>query len=114
MSKPKMPQDAWGNPIPALGLRADGGAHSIAATSSTNRNATAFSSATKVISIYATVAVYIKFGAGNVTATNADHYFPAGIYYDFAINQDDDTQYTNLAVLRADTSDGTVYLSEKA
>lgn len=114
MSKPKMPTDAWDNPIPALGLRADGGAHSIAATAASARNATVFPPDTKVISVYATVPVYLKFGGSTVTATTSDHYFPEGIYYDFAINQDADNQSTNLAVLRAGSSDGMVYLSEKA
>lgn len=107
-----MPTDDNNNPIPALRLK-DGGAHSILATAASARNANAFSSGTQIVSIYATVPVYVKFGGVGVTATTSDHYFPDGIYYDFAIGGDGQTQFTNVAVLRAGTTDGAVYLSEK-
>ncbi|MBU6234272.1 MAG: hypothetical protein KGQ41_00365 [Alphaproteobacteria bacterium] len=85
----------------------------MAATATTARNSTAFSSNTRVVSVYATGAVYLRFGDSTVTATSADHYFPAGVYYDFAIGGGKVGQLTNLAVLRADASDCTVYVSEK-
>lgn len=112
MSKPKMPTDANDNPIPALGLK-DNGSHSIAVTALSNRNSQAFAPTTKVISIYATVDVYIRFGGSTVTATNANHFYPSGVYYDMAINQDAESIITNIAVIRAGTTDGYVYLSEK-
>jgi hypothetical protein len=107
-----LPLDADQNPIPALRLKVTGGAHSIAATATTARNATAFNAATRIVSIFATGPVYLRFGGASVTATSADHYFPAGVYYDFAIGGDKVGLSTNLAVLRVDT-DCMVYVSEK-
>lgn len=107
-----LPRDAHGHPIPAVRLKT-GGAHSIAATSSSARNATGFAADTRVVSVCATGPVYIKFGNSSVTAAATDHYFPAGIYYDFAIGGDETAHYTHLAVLRASGSDCVVYVSEK-
>ena len=107
-----LPQDSDENPIPVMRLK-DGGAHSIAATASSARNSTAFDAETVVVSIYADVPVYLKFGGTSVTATTSDHFFPAGIYYDVAIGGERMGHSTHLAVLRADSTDGTVYVSEK-
>ena len=109
-----LPKDADNNIIPALRLRGTGGAHAIAASATTNRNATAFNADTRVVSVYATGPVYLRFGTGTVTASNADHYFPGGTYYDFAVGGGDTKgpRFTNLAVLAAD-SGATVYVSEK-
>jgi hypothetical protein len=106
-----LPTDQNNNPIPALGLK-DSGAHKISVTATSNRNATAFSAETQIISLYATVPVYIRFGSGAVTATATDHFFPAGVYYDVAIGGDGAAHKTHLAVIR-EASDGTVYISEK-
>lgn len=107
-----MPTDDNNHPIPALRLK-DSGAHSIAATATSARNATAFGTDTQVISICPTVAVFVKCGPSSVTATASDHYIPAGLYYDIAIGGDGQKQTTHIAVLRAETSDGIVYISEK-
>lgn len=107
-----LPIDADLNPIPALRLKVTGGAHSVAATAASARNATAFNDATRVVSVYATGPVYLRFGGSTVTAAATDHYFPAGVYYDFAIGGDKVGHFSNLAVLRAET-DCTVYISEK-
>jgi len=106
-----LPRDAHNNPIPALRLKS-GGAHSISTSSSSARNASAFAASTNVVSLYADVPVYIKFGGDSVTAAATDHYFPAGVYYDFAIGSEETGQFTHVAVLSAD-SDGTLYVSEK-
>ena len=106
-----LPVDINGNPIPAIRLK-DGGAHAISVTATSARNSTAFDSETELVSLYATGPVYVKFGDSAVSATTSDHYFPAGIYYDFAIGGDGSKQYTHVAVLRADT-DCTLYVSEK-
>ncbi len=106
-----LPVDSNNNPIPALRLRS-GGAHSIAAGASSARNSTAFDSATKVVSVYATVPIYIKMGGSGVTAASTDHYFPAETYYDFAIEGASGAHMTHIAVLRA-SGDGMVYISEK-
>jgi hypothetical protein len=107
-----LPHDANDHPIPALRLKASGGAHSIAASGSSARNSTAFDAATRVISLYATEPVYVRFGGSSVTAANTDHYFPGGVYYDVSIGGGAAAQFTHVAVLRV-TDNGTVYISEK-
>lgn len=108
-----LPTDDNNNPIPALRLKSPGGAHNIAATATSTKNTTAFANDTQVISVYATEPVFIKFGTSSVTANNTDHYFPAGVYYDMAIGGDGQAQATHLAVIRAENTDGVVYISEK-
>lgn len=105
------PIDSNNNAIPALRLK-NGGAHSISVSASSARNASAFDDHTKVISVYADVPVYIKMGDSSVSASTADHYFPEGVYYDFAIEGNASVRHTHIAVLRA-SADGTVYISEK-
>lgn len=106
-----MPRDAHGHPIPAVRLKS-GGAHSISATNSSARNSVAFATGTRIVSVYASGPVYINFGGASVTAAVTDHFYPTGLYYDFAIGGDETAQYTHLAVLRADQN-CTVYISEK-
>lgn len=107
-----LPKDSENNVIPAVRLKASG-AHAINATSTSARNSTAFAADTQVISFYATVPVYMKFGGASVAATSSDHYFPAGVYYDFSIGGGKVGHYTHVAVLRVGSSDGVVYISEK-
>lgn len=106
------PVDSNNNAIPALRLK-NGGAHSINATDTTARNASAFDEHTKIISVYSDIPVYLKMGDSSVEATTSDHFFPDGIYYDFAIEGNASVRYTHIAVLRAGGSNGTVYISEK-
>lgn len=107
-----MPQDSDNNVIPALRLRSGAGAHAITASGSSARNSTGFHADTRVVSVYATVPVYINFSDSSVTATSSHHYFPDGVYYDFSIGGDASSHYTNMAVLQV-TSGGSVYISEK-
>ena len=107
----QLPLDSNKNPIPALRLK-NSAAHSISSSASSARNATAFDDQTRIVSIYATQDVYVNFGGASVTASASDHFFPAGVYYDFAIGGDGTGHYTHMAVLRA-SADGTVYVSEK-
>lgn len=108
-----LPTDADNNVIPALRL-ADGRAHNISATAIATRNNVPFSDETTIISLYATVPVYIKFGDATVTATTNDHYFPANFYYDIAITAGSGKTAHDayLSVLKTD-DDGVVYVSEK-
>ena len=108
-----LPTDANDNPIPALRLK-DNKAHSISAsTAGSARNTTAFDNDTRVVSVYADTAVYIRFGESDVVATTADHYFPGGLYYDFAIGGDGSDHTSYMAVRAADES-VIVYVSEKS
>jgi len=107
-----LPLDNDNHPIPALRLKA-GGAHRISSAATAARNATAFSGHTRVVSLYATSPVYVKFGTDNtVTATSSDHYFPSGVYYDFSIGGGAVGHSTHVSVIRVST-DGDVYISEK-
>ena len=107
----KLPLDSNDNPIPALRLK-NSGAHSVSSSVASTRNAIAFDPNTRVVSVYATQDVYLNFGGSTVSATSGDHFFPAGIYYDFAVGGDATAHNTHLAVLRA-SADGVVYISEK-
>ncbi len=110
--KTYLPCDANDDLIPALRLK-QGGAHAIAVTDTSAVNTTAFDPYTRVVSLYATGPVFLRFGEDDVTATENDHYYPAGIYYDVAIGAGSDgAHYTHLAVLCAG-EDCTLYISEK-
>jgi hypothetical protein len=106
-----LPTDNNNNPIPAVRLK-NGGAHTITSAASAARNASAFNSDTKIISLYATEDVYIKFGASDVVATTSDHFFPKGLYYDLAIGGGDTKQYSHISALRV-SANGSVFVSEK-
>ncbi|MCS5597896.1 MAG: hypothetical protein NZ828_11655 [Alphaproteobacteria bacterium] len=107
-----LPEDANGNPIPALKFK-DSGAHKVNIDTVTSaRNTGAFSTKTDVISIYSTEDCFVKIGTSSVTATTSDHFIPAGIYLDIAIGPNADTQNAYMAVIAANAS-GTVYISEK-
>lgn len=106
-----LPVDANNTPLPVLRLR-PGGAQSVAVTATPARNAAAFDSETRVISLYATAAMFIRFGGGTVTAAATDHYLPADTYLDLSIANDETQSYTHVAAIRAGV-DGTLYISEK-
>lgn len=108
-----LPTDENSHVIPVARLR-PGGAHKIVATTASSaRNATGFDGDTRILSVYATGAVALRFSAdSSVAAATTDHYFPAGIYYDFAIGGGKVPHYNYLAV-RAMEADCVVYLSEK-
>jgi len=119
----RMPKDDNGNAIPALSLARDGGAHNLSVPANgmgTVQNTTRFRRETRVASLYLTVPCYIKFGFdASVRATSSDHYFPEGVYYDFAIggkggpaSMDEVQNYGYISVL-AVSSSGNAYLSEK-
>ena len=108
-----LPKDDDNNIIPALRL-ADGLAHQITSTGNAVSNTTAFSDQTKIISLFATEPVFIKFCQTGVTATTSDHFFPAGVYYDIAISggAGKGVHSPYISVLAVD-ADATVFISEK-
>ena len=106
-----LPHDNDNNAIQALRLNPNG-AHALNATAISSRNIIAFDEDTRIVSVYAPGPIYIQFGEDDVTATASDHYYPSGLYYDFAIGGDKTLQFTHIAVLSAD-SNCEVYLSEK-
>ena len=106
-----MPVDANDLPMPVLRLRS-GGSHTLEVAETSSRNAQVFNADTRVVSLYATVPVFVRFGAGNVVATNADHYIPADTLIDLSIAGDDRQSFTHIAAVRA-SGDGQLYVSEK-
>ena len=107
----KMPKDDSGEPIPCIKTK-EGKAHKIAVSATSARNSTAFELTTTVISFYADTNVYFEFGNDSVEADNTCHYMPAGVYYNFSLNdRDREKKYTHIAVIR-DTEDGNVFISE--
>lgn len=108
-----LPKDADNNAIPALRMR-DGGAHNVSVTATSARNTIALNTETKIISLYATADMFVKFGDNAVTATTSDHFFPGGIYYDVAIagGAGKGPHNAYVAAIRS-TEDGTLYISEK-
>ncbi len=106
-----LPTDSDDNIIPAIRLKGSN-AHSITTSATSAKNTTAFDSETRVVSLYTTEDVYVKFGTSTVTAATTDHFFPKNVYYDFAIGGGKTTQYTHIAALQASTA-GTLYISEK-
>ena len=106
-----LPTDMDDNVIPAVRLK-QAGAHSISVTAVSARNTVAFNSETRVVSLYATGPVFVKFGDATVTATASDHYFPSGVYYDFSIGGGKVGHYTHIAVLQ-ESAACTLYISEK-
>jgi len=108
-----LPKDADNNIIPALRLK-DGGAHKITSGATAQKNTNPFDEETKIVSLYTTSPIYIKFGDASITATTADHFFPAGTYYDFAISggASKGAQHNYVSVLQVSET-GTVFISEK-
>jgi hypothetical protein len=106
-----LPTDDNNNPIPALRLR-ENGAHKITVTSVSARNTVPFGAETRVVSLYASAPVYLRFGSASVSATSSDHYLPAGMYCDLAIGGEGTFQTAYVAALRAET-DCILYISEK-
>ncbi len=106
-----LPTDENNTPIPALRLR-DGGAHKINVTATSARNSVAFDAGTRIISLYAPVAMYVRQGDASVVATTSDHYLPAGSSLDIAIGGEEAAHSSFLATLRVDT-DGILYISER-
>lgn len=106
-----LPIDDNNYPLPVLRLK-PGASQTVSVTSTSARNATAFDAGTRVVGLYATTAMFIRFGTSSVTAASTDHYLPADTYMDIAIAGDDTQTFTHVAAIRS-ASDGTLYISEK-
>lgn len=104
-------KDANNVPLPALRLNNDC-AHQIDVSETSMINTIAFNPQTRVISLYATGPIYIRFGSSSVTAAASDHYFPEGIYYDIAIGGDDTAQFPHIAAIAA-SYNCKLFISEK-
>lgn len=105
-----LPLDGAGYPIPTLGY-VDGGARTVSIAATSNRTSTAFTATTDIISVCPTVDCFIRLGSNTVTAASTDHFLPANLYQDIAITPTTKDRY--IAVIRAGTVDGTLYISER-
>jgi hypothetical protein len=106
-----LPQDTNGNPIPTLRLK-DGGAHKININGTSAKNTAPLSLDTDVIGLYATEDSFIKIGTDTVTASDSDHFIPAGTYFDIALGPNETAQNSYIAAITTGVS-GTLYISEK-
>jgi len=104
-----LPRDDNRYPIPALRLRSGGAHHLQALANESTCNPTAFHPTTRVIMILAEQPVYVRSGDATVTATETDHYLPAGIPLFFSLGAYG--RHTHLAV-HAVTGAGLVHISE--
>jgi len=101
-----LPRDNDDQVIQALSLKTDG-SHKIEAGQTSDRSGELSS---KVVFLYATEAVYLRFGDATVTATATDHYFPKGVWFGFALKNIEDA-HTHIAALAVD-ADAVLYISE--
>jgi len=110
----QLPVDDNNQPIQVLRPR-DGGAQTLVANNaSTSTRSTSFGSSTKVLSIISDQPIFFNLGNSTVTATTATgHYLPASFYYDTSLIKESGNVDSHIAVLRATTSNATVYISEK-
>jgi hypothetical protein len=106
-----LPVDANNYPVPVLRLR-PGASQNLAVSTSSVRCATSFNTETRIVGIYATSAMFVRFGDSTVTATTGDHYLPADTYMDVSVAADDLQSFSSVAAIRSAT-DGTLYVSEK-
>jgi hypothetical protein len=105
-----LPVDANNYPVPVLRLRPS--AAQTLAVSSTSARSTVFNTDTRVVGLYATTAMFVRFGDNTVTAAATDHYLPADTYMDLSIAADDLQSFSYVAAIRTAT-DGILYISEK-
>ena len=107
----RQPKDDNNNPIPILPLKASGGQKvSIAAASARSTAVT-----TQAVTLHANCNCYVEVGDSTVTAsTSTSHYLPELQTYDIGTGilfGEADTVY--VAVRRADTINGDLYISER-
>jgi len=109
-----MPTDASGRSIPVLRLRASGAQTLPVSTSASSRTSRPFLAGTRVISVYATVPMFLASGDANVSASQADHFLPEGTYVDLSLGSDLSPQgrHDYLAAVALDTN-GQLYISER-
>ncbi len=107
-----LPRDEDFHPIPALRLK-PGGAHAVTVGDSSARNADGFTADTRVIAVHSDVPAFLRTGDGTVTATAADHFLPAGTYLYLSIGDGRQApRHSHIAALAADTTPGTLRVSE--
>jgi hypothetical protein len=106
-----LPRDDDRHPIPALRLR-PGGAHAIPATAASARNAAPFADGVRVVGLCATGPVFVRTGGADVVASAADHYLPAGLYYDVSLGDARRGRHAHVAVVAAE-ADCVLHVSEK-
>ena len=105
----QIPCDSDGVPIPALRLRSDG-SHALAVTAASGRIGP-FDPETRVVTVFATGALFLRSGDTGATAAASDHYLPEGIYLTLSLGGAKAARHTHLAAIRA-TADCTLYVSE--
>lgn len=92
-----MVRDDDGLPLPILRLRPDG-AHHLAVTADSGAIGP-FPDEVRVISLYADGPVHLRTGKADVSASQADHFLPAGLYIDLALGPPGAGRHSHLAAM---------------
>lgn len=100
-----LPTDQNSRVIQALGVK-DNGAHTIAVSGTSARNATPLNAKTKIVWLYATTDMHFKTGDNTVTADTNDHFLAAGLRIPFP------TKGRNYIAAVQSSSAGNLYISE--
>ncbi|WP_042694399.1 hypothetical protein [Azospirillum sp. B506] len=105
-----MVRDDNGIPLPVLRLRPDG-AHRLAVTTDSGTIGP-FPDEIRVISLYADGPVYLRTGRADVSASQTDHFLPAGLYLDLALGPAGPGRHSHLAAI-SPSGHCTLYVSER-
>ena len=109
----KQPRDDSNYPIPVLGYRLNGSQQLTLSASSTRSEA--FSIATRVVSIYATVDSFFEVGNATVIANNlTSHFIPAGMYIDISLGADTNAALNAKYIAAITQNEGMLYISERS
>jgi hypothetical protein len=107
----RQPKDDNNNPIPILPLKASGG-QSVAIGAGSARSTAV---TTQAVTLHATANCFVEIGDSTVDASiTTSHYLPELQTYDVSTGILFGTSDTrHIAVIRADTQNGTLYISER-
>ena len=109
----KQPRDDSNYPIPVLSYKFNGAQQLALSTNSTRSSA--FSIATRVISIYATVDSFFEVGTASVEAnTTTSHFLPAGVYIDISLGSDTNAALNAKYLAAVTQTEGMLYISERS
>lgn len=88
------------------------GAHEAVSVSGTSAQTSgALSPKCYALDLVTTVAMHVKIGVGNQTATTDDPYYPAGVVITFSLKAGWDPQEVKIAAIRA-TTDGVLHVNQ--
>ena len=110
----KQPRDDGNDPIPVLGLRANGG-HLVPFTTGSSNTSPQISASVRVVTLYTDQDAFIETGSSSVSANQTtSHFLPSSIPYDISLGAETDPLNNDryVAIIGA-TASGTLYISER-